>query len=160
MKFWVSNIKPDSFMSIGSEAYRPRIFIVNIIIGIFAFFIKKRLSILFFINTVVCYLIFLFFWNSWIENHPYSTSEFTFKVENKNFKLSIDKNPNLYGIYELTTNSKDSLKIIELGMNEIKGDSILLLGWKSGETYEMYFYQNKLIGFPEKRNEIKLKKRQ
>ena len=158
MKFWISNIKPDPFMSIGLESYRPRIFIVNIIIGIITFFIRKRLSILFFINTIVCYLIFSFFWNSWIENHPYSNSEYNFKIENKDFRLSISKNPNHYGIYELTPNSKDSLKIIEMGMNEKRGDSIALLWWKEGKTNEMYYYENKLIGFPESPNEIKLKK--
>ena len=159
MKFWVSNIKPYPWMSIGLESYRPRIFIVNIIIGIIVFFIKKKISILFFINTIVCYLIFSFFWNSWIENHPYSTSEYTFKIESRNLKLSIDKNPNHYGIYELITNPKDSLKIIEIGMNEKKGDSIILKGWDydKWEEYNMYYYNNTLIGFPESQNRIKLK---
>ena len=159
MKFWVSNIKPYPWMSIGLESYRPRIFILNIIIGIIVFFIKKKFSILFFINTILCYLIFSFFWNSWIENHPYSTSEYTFKIESRNLKLSIDKNPNHYGIYELITNPKDSLKIIEIGMNEKKGDSIILKGWDydKWEEYNMYYYNNTLIGFPESQNRIKLK---
>ncbi|GAA3631200.1 hypothetical protein [Flavivirga jejuensis] len=158
MKYWVSNIKPDPFMSIGIESYRPRIVIVNILIGIFAFFIKKRLSILFFINTIVCYLIFSFFWNSWMENHPYSQTRYNFTIEDRNIQLRISENPNTYGIYELTPNSKDSLKIIEMGMNERKGDSIILKWWQQGKTYEMYFYKNKLIGFPESPNEIELSK--
>jgi hypothetical protein len=158
MKFWVSNIKPYPSMSIGLESYRFRIFIVNIIIGIFVFFIKKKFLILFFINTIVCYLIFSFFWNSWIENHPFSTSEFTFKMESRNFKLSIDRNPNFYGIYELISHPKDSLKNIEMGMNEKKGDSIILKGWNydKWEEYNMYYYNNTLIGFPESQNKIKL----
>ncbi|WP_028871008.1 hypothetical protein [Psychroserpens burtonensis] len=158
MKYWISNIKPDPFMSVGVESHRLEIFGVNILIGIIAFFIKKRLSILFFVNTIVCYWIFSFFWSSWIENHPYSNSEYTFKIENRNFRLSIAKNPNHYGIYELDPNPTDSLKIIEMGMNEKIGDSILLKGWNAGEFYDMYFYNNKLIGLPESPNEIKLTK--
>ena len=45
-----------------------------------------------------------------------------------------------------------------MGMNELYGDSILLQGWESGEIYEMYFYDNKLIGFPESPSEIELNK--
>jgi hypothetical protein len=158
MKYWVSTIKPDPFMSIGIESYRPRIFIVNILIGIIAFFIKKRLSLLFFVNTIVCYLIFSFFWNTWIENHPYSQTNYHFKIENRSLRLDISENPNTYGIYELNPNPTDSLKIIEMGMNEKKGDSIILKWWKQGENYEMYFYKNKLIGFPENPKEIELNK--
>ncbi len=158
MKNWVGNIKPYPSMSVSVESHKLEIFGMNIIIGILALFIKKRLSILFFVNSFICYWIFSFFWTSWIENNPYSTSEFTFKIENRNFRLSIDKNPNVYGIYELKPNSKDSLKIIEMGMNEKRGDSIILIYGKSGEIFEMYFYENKLIGLPENPSEIKLKK--
>ncbi len=158
MKYWISNIKPDLFMSVGVESHRLEIFGMNILIGIIVFFIKKRLSILFFVNTLVCYWIFSFFWNLWIENHPYSQTNYHFKIENRNLRLDISENPNTYGIYELDPNPTDSLKIIEMGMNEIKGDSILLIGWKNEETYEMYFYENKLIGFPESPNEIELNK--
>ena len=156
MKYWVGRIKPYPFMSIGVESYRPRIFIVNIAIGIITLLIKKRLSILFFLNTIVCYLIFSFFWNSWIENHPYSQTKYLFKIENRNLLLDISENPNTYGIYELNPNPTDSLKIIEMGMNEKKGDSIILKWWKQGENFEMYLFNNKLIGFPEKPKEIEL----
>ena len=158
MKYWVSSIKPDPTMSVGVESYRLEIFGINILIGIIAFFIKKRLSILFFVNTVVCYWIFSFFWNSYLENNPYSQTRYDFKIENRNIQLRISENPNTYGIYELNLNSVDSLKIIELGMNEKRGDSIVLKWW-NGETQEMYFYDNKLIGFPESPNPIELNKK-
>lgn len=159
MKYWISNIKPDLFMSVGVESHRLEIFGVNILIGIIVFFIKKRLSILFFINTIVCYWIFSFFWNSWIENHSYSQTNYHFKIENRNLRLDISENPNIYGIYELDSNPTDSLKIIETGMNEKIGDSILLKGWNKGEFYNMYFYNNKLIGLPESPNPIELYKK-
>jgi hypothetical protein len=158
MKYWVSTINPDPFVSIGLESYRPRIIGINILIGIIAFFLRKKLSIIFFVNSIVCYLIFSFFWNSWLENHPYSQTNYHFKIENRNLRLDISENPNTYGIYELDPNPTDSLKIIEMGMNEKKGDSILLIGWENGETYEMFFYKNKLIGFPENPKEIELNK--
>ena len=162
MKYWISTIKPDPFMSIGVKSYRPRIFGINIIIGIIVFFRNKRLSILFFINTIICYWIFSFFWNSWIESHPFSQSEYSFSIENRNFRLSIEKNPNIYGIYELNPNIKDSVRNIELGMNEQKGDSIILKGWDydKWEGFNMYFYNNTLVGFPENPNEIKLIKKE
>lgn len=152
MKYWVSNIKPYPFMSIGVESHRLEIFGVNILIGIFVYFIKKRLSILFFINTIVCYSIFSFFWNSWLENHPYSVSEFTFKIENRNFKLNVEKNPDLFGIDEIISESNDSL--ISLGMYEKSGDSLKL----SCMEGTMYIFKNKLIGFQENSNEIVLNK--
>ena len=111
-------------------------------------------------NTIVCYWILSFFWNSWIENHPYSQDRYNFKIENRNIQLRISNNPNTYGIYELTPNSKDSLKIIEMGMNEKRGDSILLKGWNKGEFYDMYFYNDKLIGLPESPNAIELNKKE
>ena len=152
MKYWISNIKPDPFMSVGVESHRLEIFGVNILIGIIVFFIKKRLSVLFFVNTIVCYWIFSFFWNSWIENHPYSTSEYNFKVENRNFILSIDKNPDHFGIDEIISESKDSL--ITIGMYKKVGDSLKLTSMQ--ET--MYFYKDQLIGFSESPNEIELNK--
>ncbi|MGJ5641305.1 hypothetical protein [Formosa sp. S-31] len=160
MKYWVSSIKPDPTMSVGVESHRIEIFGVNILIGIIAFFIKKRLSILFFVNTVVCYWIFSFFWNSYLENNPYSQTQYDFKIENRNLRLDISENPNTYGIYELNPNPTDSLKILEMGMNEKIGDSILLKVWNSGEFYDMYFYNNKLIGLPESPNPIELNKKE
>lgn len=160
MKYWISNIKPDPFMSVRVESYRLEIFGVNILIGIIAYFLKKRLSILFFVNTIICYWIFSFFWDSWIENHPYLQTNYYFKIENKNFRLDISENPNTYGIYELDPNPTDSLKVIEMGMNEKRGDSIVLEWWKQGKNYEMYFYKNKLIGLPESPNAIELNKKE
>ncbi|HNP69379.1 MAG TPA: hypothetical protein PKH16_15840 [Aequorivita sp.] len=159
MKYWISNIKPDPFMSVGVESHRLEIFGANILIGIIVFFIKKRLSILFFVNTLVCYWIFSFFWNSYLENHPYSQTNYHFKIENRNLRLDISENPNTYGIYELDPNPNDSLKIIEMGMNEKRGDSIVLKWW-NGEIQEMYFYDDKLIGLPENPNPIELNKKE
>ena len=158
MKYWVSNLKPDPFMSVGVESHRLEIFGVNILIGIIVLVFKKRLSLLFFVNTMVCYWIFSFFWNFWIENHPYSETNYHFKIQNRNLRLDISENPNTYGIYELDPNPSDSLKIVEMGMNETKGDSILLKGWEKGTYYDMYFYNNRLIGFPENPSEIRLHK--
>jgi hypothetical protein len=152
MKYWISTIKPDPFMSIGVESYQPRIFGINILIGIIVFFIKKRLSILFFINTIICYWIFSFSWNSWIENHPYSVTEYKFKVENRNFKLDLEKNPYYFGIDEIIPESKDLN--LTIGMYEKVGDSLKLTSLQ--ET--MYFYKDHLIGFSVSPNKIELNK--
>lgn len=162
MKYWISNIKPDPFMSVGVKSHRLEIFGVNILIGIIVFFIKKRLSILFFVNTIVCYWIFSFFWTSWIENHPYSRTNYHFKIRDRNLRLGISVNPNIYGIYELNPNPIDSLKIIEMGMNEIKGDSIVLKGWDydKRQDFNMYYYNNTLLGFPEHPDKIELIKKE
>lgn len=150
MKYWVGTIKPYPFMSIGVKSYRLEIFGINILIGIIVFFIKKRLSLIFFINTIICYWIFSFFWTSWIENHPFSTAEFTFKIENRNFRLNIDKNPDLFRIDEIITKSEDSL--ITIGIYKKVGDSLILTSMQ--ET--MYFYQEQLIGFSQSPNGCKL----
>ena len=157
MKYWVSIIKPYPFMSLGVESYRLEIFGVNILIGCIVFFYDKRYSIVFFLNTLICYWLFSFFWNSWIENHPYTKTKYEFKIENRNFKLEISENPNNYSIYELK--SKDSIQKMEMGMNERIGDSILLQGFKKGVIYNMYFYNNQLIGFPENPKSIEVFKK-
>ena len=152
MKYWVSTIKPDPFMSIGLKSYRPRIIGLNILIGIIVFFFNKRLSILFFVNSIVCYLIFSFFWNSWMENHPYSSTEYSFQIENRMFVLGIDKNPDTFGIDEIISESEDSL--ITIGMHEKMGDSLKLTSMR--ET--MFFYKNQLIGFSTNPDAIELNK--
>ncbi|WP_428742162.1 hypothetical protein [Tenacibaculum sp.] len=152
MEYWVSIIKPYPSMSIGLESHRIEIFGVNILIGVIVFFIRKRLSILFFINSIICYWIFSFFWNLWIENHPYSTTEYTFQIENRHFKLGIDKNPDHFSIDEIISESKDSL--ITIGMYEKEGDSLKLTNMQ--ET--MYFYTDYLIGFSINSTKIELKK--
>jgi hypothetical protein len=95
-------------MSLGVESYRLEIFGLNILIACLVFFFNKKYSIVFFINSFICYWIFSFFWNSWIENHPYSKTSCEFRIENRNFKLEISENPNNYSIYELK--SKDSIQ--------------------------------------------------
>ncbi|TKS57188.1 hypothetical protein [Mesohalobacter halotolerans] len=152
MKYCISNIKPDPFMSVGVESYRLKIFGVNILIGIIIFFFRKRLSILFFANTIICYWIFLFFWNSWIENHPYSSTEYSFQIENRKFVLGIERNPNTFGIDEVISELKDSL--ITVGMHKKVGDSLKLTSMQ--ET--MYFYNNTLSGFSQSPNAIELNK--
>tara|TARA_B100002049_G_scaffold168897_1_gene127175 strand:- start:517 stop:1050 length:534 start_codon:yes stop_codon:yes gene_type:complete len=152
MKYWVSNIKPHPFISVRVESYRLEIFGVNILIGIIVFFIRKRISLLFFVNTIICYWIFSFFWNSWIENHPYSSTEYIFQIENRKFVLRINENPDHFGIDEIITESKDSL--ITVGMYDKVGDSLKLTSMQ--ET--MWFYNNKLIGFSTNPDTIELNK--
>lgn len=144
-------------MSLGVESYRLEIFGVNILIACIVFFFNKKYSIVFFINYFICYWLFSFFWNSWIENHPYTKTSYEFKVENRNFKLEISENPNYYSIYELKSN--DSIQKMEMGMNERIGDSILLQGFKKGGIYNMYFYNNQLSGFPDSQNPIEVSKK-
>lgn len=144
-------------MSLGVESYRLEIFGVNILIACLFFFLNKKYSIVFFINSFICYWLFSFFWNSWIENHPYTKTNYEFKIENRNFKLEISENPNYYSIYELK--SKDSIQKMEMGMNERIGDSILLQRFKEGVIYDMYLYKNKLLGFPESPKPIEVFKK-
>lgn len=155
-RYWVSIIKPDPFMSIRVESYKLQIYGINILLGIIVYFIKKRISILFFINTIICYWIFYLFWNAYIENHPYSETLYYFKIENCNFELHISENPDSYGIYELIPNATDSLRIIELGLHKKIGDSIQLQGWDQGKLYNMYYYNYTLTGLPINPSTIKL----
>lgn len=150
MKYWVSNIKPDPFGSVGVETYRLGIFGVNILIGITFFLIRKRLSFLFFVNTIVCYLVFSFFWNSWLENHPYSVSEFIFKTENRNFKLNVERNPDLSELTKFYPSLKIQYYLLEcMQKKEIAWNYLL---WKEQCTFL------KIIGFPDNPGEIELNK--
>ncbi|WP_420552836.1 hypothetical protein [Tenacibaculum aiptasiae] len=158
MKYWVNSIKPYTNMSVSVEIYRPKIFIVNILIGGVIFYFKRIVSVLFFVNAFVCYFIFSFFWNSWIEEHPYSRQQFLFNSDNKKYSLILEENPNFYAIYQIKPNSKDSLLILYVGENERKGDRVFLKRERKNTNDLMYVYNNELIGFSEKLNSIKLLK--
>ncbi len=150
MNLWIRNIKPDPFMSNGIENYKLEIFGINILLAIIIFFIRKKFSILFIANTLICYWIFSFFWNSWIEDNPYSSSVYAFNIENRRLKIKIDKNPDIFRIVEEISGSEDSL--ITTGMHEKVGDSIKLTSMH--ET--MYFSNDRLTGFSLNSKEIKV----
>ena len=137
-------------MSTGPETYRPIIVGINILIAIIVFFFRKRLSILFLANSIICYLIFSLFCNHYIENHPYSTTEFTFQIDFRRFKLKIDKNPDYFMIEEIILRSEDSL--ITMGTYENNGAFIEMTSMKD----TIYYYDNKLIGLSIGPDEIEL----
>lgn len=226
MKYWVYTIKPDPFMSTGPQNQRLLIYAFNILLGLLILFFKKRLSVLFFLNAVVCALIFTFFWHSWMENHPFDMWEYSFTNNNKTYVLHIEKNPDSYSIREIKPQQIDSMperhislyaktgnriEIIRYDMNydtitdsfytrfyTKRCDSLELthssreydmilaeVSWspgyykKRGDRLElihsdwkydtingrhelvdtiMYFYENKLIGFPKSTQDILVKK--
>ena len=175
LKIWIADIEPNIFMSVGIESYRFKVIGINLLIAIILYFIQKRFSILFLINTIICPLLLTFFWNSWLENHPFDYSQFSFTNDNRNFIVHIEKNPDGVSIREINLNSKDSDSVLTLyyGQYEKVGDSLKLsLRFVNNEKYKiekdslkmrdriMYILENKLIGFPENPDEIKLSEKE
>ena len=171
LKIWVADIEPNIFMSNGITFPRFKTIGINLLVAIILYFIKKRYSVLFLINAIVCPLLFTFFWNSWLENHPFDYSEFSFTNDNRNFLVYIEKNPDGVSLREIKPNSKDSITTLYYGEYEKIGDSLKLsLRFLNNGQYKiekdsiiirdrtMFLFDNKLIGFPESPNEIKLTK--
>lgn len=173
LKIWVADIEPHIFMSNGILFPRFITIGINLLIAIVLYFIKKRYSILFLINAIVCPILFTLFWNSWLENHPFDYSEFSFTSDNRNFVLHIEKNPDGVSLRELNTNSPGSNLTLYYGEYEKIGDSLKLsLRFLNNDQYKiekdslimrnriMYIFENKLIGFPESPFEIELTKKE
>ena len=124
---------------------------------------------MFVINAIVCPLLFTLFWNSWLDNHPFDYSEFSFTNDNRNFVLHIEKNPDGVSLREIQKNSMDYNLTLYYGEYEKIGDSLKLsLRFLNNDQYKiekdsvilrnrvMCIFENKLIGFPESPFEIKL----
>ncbi len=153
--FWIYEMKPDPSVSIGIVLILPILFGINLIIGLLLYFLKKPLSKLFFANSLICPLIFYAFWSLWFMNYHDRISErYSFEIENRNFKVSLSKTSDYFSISDMTNQRNGSTTGLFFGKYERKGDSIKLT---DGET-KMYIVENKLIGFPEKPDEIKLNK--
>ena len=169
LKIWVADIEPNIFMSNGIAFPRFITIGINLLIAIILYFIKKRYSILFLVNAIVCPLLFTFFWNSWLENHQFDYTEFSFTNDNRNFVIHIEKNPDGVSLREINTNSQNSNLTLYYGEYEKIGDSLKLsLRFLNNDQYKiekdsvilrnriMYIFENKLLGFPESPIEIKL----
>ena len=155
MQYWVSKINPNPFISDRPLNYRPIIFFANILLGLFVYSINKKKSIIFFINTIISYVIFSFLWNTWIENHPYSEKHYSFNIENKKYILDISENPNLYEITLINPSPNDTINFNIYGLTEKNRDTTILIHWKGRDKKKIEkirLYKDTLIGFPEKNN--------
>ncbi|WP_431472171.1 hypothetical protein I5168_00925 [Nonlabens sp. SCSIO 43208] len=150
---WIYQMKPDPSTSIGIVLILPFLFGLNLIIGLIFYFLKKPLSKLFLINSIICPLIFYAFWSLWfIYWNERNYEDFSFGVDKRKLEVSLSKTSDYFSISDLTNKPNGSTTGLYFGKYERKGDSIKLT---DGET-KMYIIKNKLIGFPEKPTEIKL----
>jgi hypothetical protein len=124
---WVYKIKPDIFMSTGPQYQKVIIFTLNFIIGLFVLFFKKRLSILFFLNTIIGPLIFTFFWNTWLHYYPFDMWRYSFTNNKKTYVLHIEKNPDSYSISEIKAQNTDSLSWDTTPLYAKKGDRLEII---------------------------------
>ena len=86
--------------------------------------------------------------------HDRISERYSFEIENRNYKVSLSKTSDYFSISDMTNQPNGSTTGLFSGKYERKGDSIKLTDGKT----KMYIVENKLIGFPEKPNEIKLNK--
>ncbi|TXE07944.1 hypothetical protein ES711_11005 [Gelidibacter salicanalis] len=150
---WTYQMEPDPSVSLGIIIIVPFLFVLNIIIGILFYIFKSKLSSLFFINSIVCPLLFFGIWNLWYMNYQDRISErFEFVIGEKNYEVSLSKKSEYFSISDMTNQQNGTTTGLYFGKYEKKADSIKLT---DGET-KMYIVKKKLIGFPEKPNEIKL----
>jgi len=78
--------------------------------------------------------------------------EYSFGIDNRKLEVSLSKTSDYFSISDITNQLNGSTSGLYFGKYERKGDSIKLT---DGEN-KMYIVENKLIGFPEKPNEITL----
>ena len=151
--FWTYQMEPDPSVSLGIIIIVPFLFVLNLIIGILLTLFKSKWSTIFFINSIVCPLMFLGIWNLWFMNwSERNYEEYSFGIDNRKFEVSLSKTSNYFSISDLTNKPNGSTTGLYFGKYERKGDSIKLTDGKT----EMFIVEHKLIGFPEKPTEIKL----
>lgn len=151
--YWTYQMEPDPSVSLGIIIIVPFLFVLNIIIGVVLFLFKSKLSNLFFINSIICPLLFFGIWNLWFLNYHDRISErFNFVVGEKNYEISLSKKSDYFSISNITNQTNGSTTGLYFGKYEKIADSIKL---SDGEI-KMYIVEKGLIGFPEKPNEIKL----
>lgn len=80
------------------------------------------------------------------------SERFEFVIGEKNYEVSLSKKSEYFSISDMTNQQNGTTTGLYFGKYEKKADSIKLT---DGET-KMYIVKKKLIGFPEKPNEIKL----
>jgi hypothetical protein len=145
---WIYTMKPDPSISIGIILIVPILFGINLIIGLILYFLKKPLSKIFLINTIICPLIFYALWSLWfMDYHKRNNTEFKFSLNEIVYELNIGKNNEYF--YLCDENNKGRVYV---GKYEKKGDSLILKDTKA----RMYIIDNKLFEFPEKRTGIEL----
>ena len=147
---WIYGMNPDPSISIGIVLIAPLLFGINLIIGLVLFFLKKPLSNLFFLNSIICPLIFYALWKLWFLNyHERNNTEYKFILNDIVYELNIKKKTEYFYLSDEDDNGR-----FYVGKYEKIGDSIKL----TDGDIKMYIVNNKLIGFPEKPTEIKLNK--
>ncbi|WP_405567140.1 hypothetical protein [Polaribacter sp. Asnod6-C07] len=152
---WIYELKPDPSISIGIVLIIPILFGINLILGIIFYLLKKPLSKIFFVNSIVCPLIFYAFWNLWFMNWAERNyEEYSFGIDNRKLEVSLSKTSDYFSISDNTNQKNGTTTGLYFGKYERIGDSIKLTDGK----YKMFIFENKLIGFPKSLNEIKLKK--
>ena len=145
---WIYTMKPDPSISIAIILIAPILFGINLIIGILLYLLKKPLSKLFFANAIICPLIFYSFWSLWFMNyHKRNYTEYKFSINDVIYKLNIEKNTEYFYLSDEHNSTR-----VYVGKYKRKGDSLIL----KDSYVEMYVIEKKLIGFPEKTNEIEL----
>ena len=80
--------------------------------------------------------------------------EYSFGIDNRKLEVSLSKTSDYFSISDNTNQKNGTTTGLYFGKYERIGDSIKLTDGK----YKMFIFENKLIGFPERLNEIKLKK--
>jgi len=151
--FWIYDMKPTPSVSIGIVLIVPILFGLNLIVGLILYFLKKPLSKIFFANSIICPLIFYALWSLWFMGwNERNYDEYSFGIDYRKLEVSLSKTSDFFFISDLTNQPNGSTTGLFSGSYERNGDSIKLI---DGET-EMYIIKNKLIGFPEKPNEINL----
>ena len=152
---WIYELKPDPSISIGIVLILPVLFGINLILGFIFHLLKKPLSKIFFVNSIVCPLIFYAFWNLWFMNWTERNyEEYSFGIDNRKLEVSLSKTSDYFSISDNTNQKNGTTTGLYFGKYERIGDSIKLTDGK----YKMFIFENKLIRFPERLNEIKLKK--
>ncbi|MFV8360062.1 hypothetical protein [Flavobacterium sp. LS1P3] len=145
---FIYNMKPDPSVSIALVLIIPFLFILNIIVATVLYFFKKEIAKLFFVNSIISPIIFYALWSLWfLDYQERNNKEYYFKIENKNFEISLSKTSD----YFLISDSENIGRVYG-GKYETKFDSIILVDGK----IKMAIINNKLIGFPESSKEIKL----
>ena len=100
---WVRQMDPDPSVSIGILLLVPFVVVLNLIIALILYFTKRKLSILFVINSVIAGVLMYYLFGKGIDNHQNERLEsWKFKLQDTNYVVTHWKLESTFSISQST----------------------------------------------------------
>jgi hypothetical protein len=150
---WVKQMNPDPSVSIGMILLVPFVVVLNLVIALILYFIKKEYALLFVVNSIISGILMFYLFGKGIDRYQNERAEsWKFKIQDTTFFITHWKLENTFSISESTTPGS-STGFLDGKFIKNGHDFYLTTDSTKFEIKNEYFY-----GFRSSLDSIKLKK--